>query len=160
MIILSLDLGTKLGVAVYKDSRKIESSCLHLKDKDIGRRLNHFRRYLVEVKGRLGRIDKVYFELVCGRSSGGFKAMNLYGALWGVVLSFCDHHGIEAVGVAVPTIKKFITGNGRADKLAVIAAVQEKGIKLNSRKALQDNEADALALLLYAVENERNKADD
>ena len=46
----------------------------------------------------------------------------------------------------VGTIKRHITGKGNADKQAVIAAVQ--GARL---RPADDNEADALALLHWAI---------
>jgi len=50
-------------------------------------------------------------------------------------------------GVPVGTIKRFITGKGNADKATVIAAVQAKGFA-----PADDNEADAIAILLWAIE--------
>jgi Holliday junction resolvasome RuvABC endonuclease subunit len=49
--------------------------------------------------------------------------------------------------VPVGTIKRFITGKGNASKDQVIAAVQAHG-----HKPEDDNEADALALLYFAIE--------
>lgn len=43
--------------------------------------------------------------------------------------------------------KRFITGKGNTDKAAVIAAVQAKGFA-----PADDNEADAIAILLWAIE--------
>jgi Holliday junction resolvasome RuvABC endonuclease subunit len=49
-------------------------------------------------------------------------------------------------GVPVGTIKRHITGRGNADKDAVIAAVRALGFD-----PVDDNEADALALLDWAL---------
>ena len=48
-------------------------------------------------------------------------------------------------GVPVGTIKRFATGKGNADKAAVIAALRERGFS-----PTDDNEADAIAILLWA----------
>jgi Holliday junction resolvasome RuvABC endonuclease subunit len=48
--------------------------------------------------------------------------------------------------VPVGTIKRHIAGKGNADKAAVIAAVKALGFDPQD-----DNEADALALLLWAI---------
>jgi Holliday junction resolvasome RuvABC endonuclease subunit len=48
--------------------------------------------------------------------------------------------------VPVGTIKRHIAGKGNADKAAVIAAVQALGFS-----PADDNEADALALLHWAI---------
>ena len=50
-------------------------------------------------------------------------------------------------GVPVGTIKRLITGKGNADKAAVIAAVRARGFS-----PADDNEADAIAILLWAIE--------
>jgi hypothetical protein len=49
-------------------------------------------------------------------------------------------------GVPVGTIKRHVTGRGNADKEAVIAAVRALGFD-----PADDNEADALALLHWAL---------
>jgi hypothetical protein len=49
-------------------------------------------------------------------------------------------------GVPVATIKRHVTGRGNAHKAAVIAAVQALGFI-----PADDNEADALALLHWAI---------
>ena len=55
-------------------------------------------------------------------------------------------HGIAYEGVPVGTIKRHATGKGNADKASVIAAVQALGFN-----PVDDNEADALALLDWAI---------
>ena len=49
-------------------------------------------------------------------------------------------------GVPVGTIKKYATGKGNANKAAMIAAMQALGFQ-----PADDNEADALALLHWAM---------
>ena len=51
-------------------------------------------------------------------------------------------------GVPVGTIKRHITGKGNATKEEVIAAVRAKGLS-----PVDDNDADALALLDWAIAN-------
>jgi crossover junction endodeoxyribonuclease RuvC len=51
-------------------------------------------------------------------------------------------------GVPVGTIKRHITGKGNATKEEVIAAVRAKGFS-----PVDDNDADALALLDWAIAN-------
>jgi Holliday junction resolvasome RuvABC endonuclease subunit len=48
--------------------------------------------------------------------------------------------------VPVGTIKRFITGKGNADKSAVIDAIRARGYSPSD-----DNEADAIAILLWAL---------
>ena len=63
--------------------------------------------------------------------------------------SWCELNSIAYQGVPVGTIKRFITGKGNADKDAVIAAVRARGFN-----PADDNEADALAILLWAIETD------
>jgi len=56
-------------------------------------------------------------------------------------------------GVPVGTIKRFATGRGNADKAAVISAMQARGFH-----PADDNEADALALLLWATSSTGGRA--
>jgi Holliday junction resolvasome RuvABC endonuclease subunit len=49
--------------------------------------------------------------------------------------------------VAVGTIKRHATGRGNADKAAMLAAMRARGFS-----PADDNEADAIALLLWAIE--------
>ena len=56
---------------------------------------------------------------------------------------------LDDQGVPVGTIKRFIAGKGNADKAAVIAAVRQRGFY-----PADDNEADAIAILLWAMETE------
>jgi Holliday junction resolvasome RuvABC endonuclease subunit len=52
-------------------------------------------------------------------------------------------------GVPVGTIKKHATGRGNADKQAMVAAARARGFS-----PADDNEADAIALLLWAIETQ------
>jgi len=51
--------------------------------------------------------------------------------------------------VPVGTIKKFLTGQGNANKQAMIDAARAEGFS-----PADDNEADAIAILLWAIETQ------
>lgn len=87
----------------------------------------------------------IYFEEV--RRHIGTDAAHVYGGLLATLTSWCEQQGIAYQGVPVGTIKRFIAGKGNADKKAVIEAVRARGFRPND-----DNEADAIAILLWAVE--------
>ena len=55
--------------------------------------------------------------------------------------------GVPYQGVPVGTIKRHATGKGNAPKVAMIAAARGRGYS-----PADDNEADAIALLLWALE--------
>ena len=84
---------------------------------------------------------------MCIRDSLGTDAAHIYGGLLAVLTSWGEEAGIAYQGVPVGTIKRFIADKGNADKAAVIAAVRAKGFA-----PADDNEADAIAILLWAIE--------
>ena len=68
----------------------------------------------------------------------------------------CDRFmdsSIAYQGVPVGTIKRYATGKGNADKAAMVAAMRARGFA-----PADDNEANALALLLWATDAEGGRA--
>jgi Holliday junction resolvasome RuvABC endonuclease subunit len=104
-----------------------------------------FRRWLEQLQVDAGPIRAVYFEEV--RRHVGTDAAHVYGGLLGQLTAWCEEHGVAYQGVPVGTIKAFATGRGNADKAAMMAAVQSRGFS-----PADDNEADAIAILLWAIE--------
>jgi Holliday junction resolvasome RuvABC endonuclease subunit len=74
-------------------------------------------------------------------------AAHAYGGFLSHLEVFGETRQIPYEGVPVGTIKKHATGKGNANKLLMIAAMQGLGYN-----PVDDNEADALALLHYAIE--------
>ena len=60
--------------------------------------------------------------------------------------AWCERTSTPYLGVPVATIKRHATGKGNAGKADVIKAVRARGFAPKD-----DNEADALALLDYAI---------
>jgi Holliday junction resolvasome RuvABC endonuclease subunit len=149
--ILALDLGTKCGYALI--STTIKSPAVRSGTKDFkatrfesaDRRFVNFRNFLNQIRSGypLG-INTIYFEEV--RKHIGVDAAHCYGGFKAILTAFCEDKKISYQGVPVGTIKKHITGKGNSDKSKVILAVQEKGYNPKD-----DNEADAIALLDYAM---------
>ena len=106
-----------------------------------------FRRWLTELKAQVEPIDVVYFEEV--RRHAGTDAAHVYGGLLATLTSWCEHHQIAYEGVPVGTIKKHATGKGNAGKEEMIKAMQDKGHPVSD-----DNEADALAILHWALDTQ------
>ncbi|MCB5945932.1 crossover junction endodeoxyribonuclease RuvC [Acidocella sp. KAb 2-4] len=88
----------------------------------------------------------VYFEEV--RRHRGVDAAHCYGGLLATLTAWCEGRAIPYSGVPVGTIKAHATGKGNAGKEAVIAAMRAKGFT-----PADDNEADALAIMLYALDH-------
>ena len=145
---LALDLGTSTGWALQTGDDFISSGTVSLRHTRFdggGMRFLRFRRWLEQLDIDAGPIEAVYYEEV--RRHAGTDAAHVYGGLLAVLTAWCEEHLVAYQGVPVGTIKRFITGKGSADKAAVIAAVQAKGFA-----PADDNEADAIAILLWAIE--------
>ena len=71
----------------------------------------------------------------------------MFGGLLATLTAWAETAGVPYQGVPVGTIKRFATGKGNAGKEAVEAAMRERGYR-----PADDNEADAIALLLWAME--------
>ena len=146
-IVLALDLGTSTGWALRNSDGSITSGTAHFKPGRFeggGMRYLRFKHWLTETKNITSAITAIYFEEV--RRHAGVDAAHAYGGFLAHLTAWCEHHQIPYEGVPVGTIKRFITGKGNANKDAVIAAVKQRG-----HAPEDDNEADAIALLLWAI---------
>jgi len=150
--VLALDLGTCTGWALQERSGRICSGSQLFSPQRYeggGMRFLRFQRWLSELSQSSATpcgpaIDQVVFEEV--RRHAGVDAAHAYGGFLGQLGSFCEHHQIPYQGVPVGTIKRFITGRGNASKSEVLAAIRQLG-----HQPVDDNEADALALLHWAI---------
>ena len=110
-------------------------------------RFLRFKRWLTDIKQCADGIEWVVFEEV--RKHAGVDAAHAYGGFMGHLTAWCEHHNIPYQGVPVGTIKKHATGKGNAGKAEVIQAMRAKG-----HPVTDDNEADALAILHWAIETQ------
>jgi hypothetical protein len=143
--LLALDLGTHTGWAMKTLAGNVCSGVQSFKPGRFdggGMRYLRFTRWLEEITAG---VTHVVFEEV--RRHVATDAAHVYGGLMAHLTAFCEENKIPYEGVPVGTIKKNATGKGNADKAAMIAAMKAKGFNPKD-----DNEADALALLLYARE--------
>ncbi len=106
-----------------------------------------FRTWLDELARSSSGLSAVYFEEV--RRHVGTDAAHIYGGFLAHLTSWCEQKGLPYQGVPVGAIKRYVTGKGNANKDAVIAAVTARGYR-----PADDNEADALAILLWAMETQ------
>ena len=81
------------------------------------------------------------------RRHAGTDAAHIYGGFLATLTAWCERESVAYQGVPVGTIKRFATGKGNAPKDAMIAAVRARGFS-----PADDNEADAIAILLWAIE--------
>ncbi len=149
-MMLSLDLGTTTGWATQSPSGQITSGTISFKNDRFqggGMRYLKFTRWLNELLSTLGRIDVVYFEEV--RRHLGVDAAHAYGGFMAHLTAWCEQQGTAYQGVPVGTIKRHVTGKGNASKALVLEAMRHRG-----HQPQDDNEADALALLHWAMDQQ------
>jgi hypothetical protein len=148
--LLCLDLGTTTGFALRLSEGEIVSGTVSFRPSRYdggGIRYLRFRGWLDNAAENAGGIGVVHFEAV--RRHVSTDSAHVYGGLLATLTAWCEQNTIPYQGVPVGTIKRHVAGKGNADKEAVIAAVQSRGFS-----PADDNEADALAILLWAVETD------
>ena len=148
--ILALDLGTTTGWALRDAAGNITSGTVSFRPSRYdggGIRYLRFRSWLDGIAAHAGQVGAVHFEEV--RRHVGTDAAHVFGGLLATLSAWCEQCGIAYQGVPVGTIKRFIVGKGNADKQTMITAVRNRGFK-----PTDDNEADAIAILLWAIETE------
>ncbi len=148
--ILALDLGTKTGWALLPRGGQIThgtESFAPRKSWSPGQRWQRFRTFLHEVVAR-HNVHVIAYEDV--KRHIGTDAAHAYGAFLALTELVADSHRVRLVPVGVGTIKKHWTGKGNADKAAMLAQARVRGFHPET-----DNDADALAILHWAVAQER-----
>jgi len=148
--ILSLDLGTTTGWAMQLAGGVIESGTMFFRPSRYdggGMRYLRFRGWLGSIATDAPGLSAVYFEEV--RRHIGTDAAHLYGGFLAMLTAWCEQNKIPYQGVPVGTIKRHVTGKGNADKAAMIEAIRARGFS-----PADDNEADAIAILLWAIDTQ------
>jgi hypothetical protein len=146
--VLALDLGTTTGWAIRLESQRIVSGTMTFKPSRFeggGMRFLRFHGWLGELKQSVGGLERIVFEEV--RSHAGTDAAHIFGGWLAILSAWSEQHGVPYQGVPVGTIKRFATGKGNANKASMIAAIEARGFR-----PADDNEADAIALLLWATQ--------
>ena len=152
--ILALDLGTTTGWALHGFDGLITSGTTSFKPGRYdggGMRYLRFTNWLTELDRLAGPIEAIWFEEV--RRHAGTDAAHVYGGLMASLTSWAELRGVPYQGVPVGTIKLHATGKGNAPKEAMIAAARSRGFS-----PVDDNEADAIAILLWAIETQGGQA--
>ena len=146
--ILALDLGSTTGWAVRNSRCRILHGTAEFRPSRFeggGMRYLRFGKWLDQTLEVTGGIDAVYFEEV--RRHIGTDAAHVFGGLLATLTAWCEQHSLPYQGVPVGTWKRHACGKGNASKDEVIAAMRERGFE-----PADDNEADAIAILLWALD--------
>jgi hypothetical protein len=104
-----------------------------------------FTNWLTEIDRLSGPVAAIWFEEV--RRHAGTDASHIYGGLMATLTAWAELRGVPYEGVPVGMIKRHAAGKGNADKAAMVAAIRARGFS-----PADDNEADAIAILLWAIE--------
>ena len=146
--ILALDLATTTGWAIRAYHGQITSGTVSFRPGRFdggGMRYLRFTNWLTEIDRLSGPVAAIWFEEV--RRHAGTDAAHVYGGLMATLTAWAELRGVPYGGVPVGTIKRHATGKGNAPKEAMIDAARARGFG-----PADDNEADAIALLLWAIE--------
>ncbi|NBT36494.1 MAG: hypothetical protein EBT03_13335 [Betaproteobacteria bacterium] len=149
--ILCLDLGTTTGWALHSPHGQILSGTVLFRPNRFeggGMRYLRFTQWLEQTRKTAGGIDAVFFEEV--RRHLGVDAAHAYGGFLASLSAWCEYQHIPYSGVPVTTLKRALAGKGNAGKAEVIAAVRALG-----HRPVDDNEADALALLHFTLDQRK-----
>lgn len=148
-MILALDMATKCGWALQSERLTTTDTVVsgvaqfgkRARDGD-GDRLLRFFTWLSGIAAYYGTPSRVVYE----QAHGGYRgrqAQHLAAQYEAVLLLWCARADVQVSGVSQNTLKKLAGGHAWVEKSAVIAAVRSLGFKPQD-----DNEADAIALLL------------
>lgn len=143
MNILALDCATKTGWALLCNGH-IESGV-----QDFAKRRGEsngmmFLRFRGWLERTFSRLNVVAYEQAHHR---GGPATEICTNLTGRAQEFAAFIGAEATPQSTTEIKKFATGKGNAGKSEVMAYFERE----TGRKPIDDNEADAYALLRFVM---------
>jgi hypothetical protein len=147
MNILALDLGTTAGWAMWRSGRVYSGSHFFSASRHEGggMRFLRFTRFLEEFRAQSSDALSCCYEEVAAHR--GTHAAHIYGGFHACLTSWAENGAIPYLGVPVGTIKRYATGKGNASKTDMLAAIRARGYA-----PCCDNEADALSLLLWAMD--------
>lgn len=162
MVILSVDHGTRSGYSIFRDDKYIESGIVTL-DSVTSLRKAHKEFFLIfsMYKPDVLVVEKVN---VAGSKFGGTNIVKL-AQLQAIVLLLADTFNCKVIEVNPMSMKKVITGNGKAEKREVAECIAKRwGLnpnhicvpvyykKKDGVKTYLADESDAIALGTYYLE--------
>jgi crossover junction endodeoxyribonuclease RuvC len=144
--ILAIDIGTQCGWALGRRGGAItggNENFAPAKHGSHGQRWLAFRQFLTDTGRSAGEVHAVYFEDV--KRHEGVLAAHAYGGFLAMLQAWCATNRIPMYPVGVGAIKKNWTGKGNANKALMIESAKARG-----HHPVDDNHADALAILSFA----------
>lgn len=147
--ILALDLGTQMGWAETHGG-VITSGTISFKNGRFEGGGMRFLRFDARIEEMIALIqpELVVYEEV--RRHMSTDAAHVYGGFMAALTARCEKMRIPYQGVPVGTIKKHATGKGNANKEQMETSAKQKWPE---QAVKDDNQADALWILDYAIHN-------
>lgn len=142
---LALDLATRCGYAL-RTARCIVSGTADFaerRNETRGGRLWRFQQWVADFHAAQP-LSLIAYEKVQGHMRGA--AQTCFAQFEGVLLAWAAKREVPVRSVNPKTLKRVITGTGNADKAQMMEAVRGHGYT-----PADDNEGDALAVLIYAT---------
>lgn len=142
---ISFDIGSDTGCAIWHGETLHTTQLYELKNDYFGYALSSFEgvlRHLVKTY----QPDWVAYEEVMVKNK--YHA-ELHFGMVGQLAITCCRRNIPLLGVNTMSMKKLVTGTGRAKKEQVVAEIAKRYPKLSSD--LEHNQADAVGVGLYAL---------
>lgn len=150
---LALDMASDTGWAI-KSPRGTASGVKNIapaKGQHAGMRYKKLLNLLIDMHKTYPEITMIAYEHPIAGHRGINQAAYSYGCM-AVVQMFCAMHSLISRSAYPSTVKKYIAGRGNADKNEMISAIRKLGFDPED-----DNEADALGVLLWATQVDVNK---
>lgn len=152
--ILALDLGTKTGFALRRRDGRMVHGTEEFTPRASwgpGQKWLRFRSWLSATITEHS-ITQIAFEDVKRHGPGQVLAAHAYGGFRAMLEMVADQHRVALVPFGVGQIKKHWTGSGVAKKDDMLMQAKVRGFA-----AVDDNNADALAILHLAIAKEKRE---
>lgn len=152
--ILALDLGTKTGYALRRRDGRMVHGTEEFTPRASwgpGQKWLRFRSWLSATITEHS-ITQIAFEDVKRHGPGQVLAAHAYGGFRAMLEMVADQHRVSLVPFGVGQIKKHWTGSGVAKKDDMLMQAKVRGFA-----AVDDNNADALAILHLAIAKEKRE---
>lgn len=152
--ILALDLGTKTGFALRRRDGRMAHGTEEFTPRASwgpGQKWLRFRSWLSATITEHS-ITQIAFEDVKRHGPGQVLAAHAYGGFRAMLEMVADQHRVALVPFGVGQIKKHWTGSGVAKKDDMLMQAKARGFA-----AVDDNNADALAILHLAIAKEKRE---
>ena len=149
--VMALDVGTSMGWALRRPGAVLSGtkSFAERRGESRGDRLTRFDMWL-SGWARQGLTLIAYEQVMFHGKFNGVLTAHAYGQYEGVILMCASRHSIPVKSVPTATLKKAITGKGNAKKAGPGGMIE--AIKARGFKPADDDEADAIGVLLWALD--------